>query len=154
MLYQSEDQLNGTAAHKAVDEGNYSTKKSILMGTDIYCEKYNLIGKIDVYDLGKRVLRERKKKIVQVYDGYIFQVYAQYFALIEMGYEVQKIELYSMDDHKVYKIKLPEDDLEMLEKFEQTIKEIRSFRLESFKQANSLKCKRCIYEPACDMSLL
>ena len=154
MTYQSSDQLNGTAAHEAVDESKYTTRRSILMGTDVYCEKYNLIGKIDIYDQDRKILRERKKKIVQIFDGYVFQVYAQYFSLTEMGYEIDKIELYSMDDHKTYNIKLPVDNLEMLEKFENTIAEIHNFCLSSYKQTNQLKCKRCIYEPACDMSLL
>lgn len=154
MTYQSTDQLNGTAAHVAVDEAKYTTKKNILMGTDVFCEKYNLIGKIDLYDEDHKILRERKKKIIQIYDGYVFQVYAQYFSLIEMGYKVDKIELYSMDDHKAYSINLPEEDIDMYQKFERTIEELRNFNMDLFKQTNELKCKRCIYEPACDRSLL
>lgn len=152
--YQSIEQLNGTAAHEAVDEGKYSDKKTILMGMDIYCEKYNLIGKIDIVNLEKHAIRERKKQIKQIYDGYIFQVYAQYFALKEMGYDINSIELYSMDDHKTYCVKLPEEDSEMFHKFEKTIADIRSFKMDSFMQNNVLKCQRCIYEPACDKSLL
>ena len=56
----------------------------------MYCEKYRLLGKIDIYDGKKKILRERKRQIKQVYDGYIFQLYGQYFSLIEMGYEVDK----------------------------------------------------------------
>ena len=62
MTFQSTVQLNGSAAHKKVDEGTYSTKKNMLMGTDVYCEKYRLIGKIDLFDIDRRILRERKKK--------------------------------------------------------------------------------------------
>ena len=152
-LYQSSDQINGTNVHKAIDEGSYSTKADILMGTDVYCEKYGLIGKIDVYDTKKHLLRERKKKIKVIYDGYVFQVYAQCFALREMGYVVEKIELYSMDDHKKYSIPLPENDMEMFLKFERTICSMREFCLNSFKQTNEEKCKRCIYAPACDRAI-
>ena len=152
MTYQSTDQINGTAAHKNVDEGKYSDKNNILQATDVYCEKYNLIGKIDIYDEERKVLRERKKKIKTVYDGYVFQVYAQYFSLKEMGYEIQAIELYSMDDHKTYKIDLPEDNVSMLEKFEQVIEKINNFDFDSFVQTNTKKCEHCIYEPACDRS--
>jgi len=154
MVYQSEDQLNGTAAHQSVDKGSYSTKKNILMGTDVYSEKYNLIGKIDIFDIDKGVLRERKKKIKTIYDGYIFQVYAQYYALVEMGYDVKSIELYSIDDNKVYPIKLPSENSEMVRKFLDTIETMKSFQLQSFHQENVEKCRRCIYEPACDRSLL
>ena len=40
MIFQSEDQINGTAAHKSVDKGTYSSKNSILSGTDVYSENY------------------------------------------------------------------------------------------------------------------
>ena len=50
MLYQSSDQINGTSAHEAIDGGTYSKDSNVLMATDVYCEKYGLIGKIDIYD--------------------------------------------------------------------------------------------------------
>lgn len=153
MLYQSRDQINGTAAHEKVDDAMYSTKKSILMGIDVYCEEYNLIGKIDMYDQHNHLLRERKKKIKQVYDGYIYQVYAQCFALREMGYEVDKIELYSMEDHKVYNVDLPESNPEKSEAFKKVVNSVRNFSLSNFKQDNPAKCNHCIYENACDRSV-
>ena len=154
MMYQSSDQINGTSAHETVDTKTYSGKNSIYMSLDVYCEKYNLIGKIDIYDKEKKILRERKKRIKVIYDGYVFQVYAQYFALTEMGFDVKKIELYSMDDNKTYVIKLPEDDQVMLSKFEDTINQIRNFSFSDFEQKNVEKCRHCIYEPACDRTLL
>lgn len=153
-LYQSSDQINGTAAHKKVDMQKYSDKKSVLMAVDVYCEKYSLIGKIDVFDVEKRVLRERKKKVKTIYDGYVFQIYAQYYALEEMGYRVDRLEIYSMDDHKTYPIPLPSIDNEMKEKFEKVISDIKNFNMDSFRQTNMNKCERCIYEPSCDKSLL
>lgn len=154
LLYQDETQINGTAAHESIDLGKYSTNSTMLMGTSVYCEKYRLSGKIDIYDIKSKTLRERKKRIIRVYDGYIFQLYAQYFSLIEMGYMVEKMELYSMDDHKTYKVQLPGDDMEMFEKFEQVIREINTFDMNSFSQDNIEKCRKCIYEPSCDRSLL
>lgn len=153
MLYQTEDQINGTGAHMRVDAGKYSTKSGVLSGLDVYCEKYGLIGKIDIYDSDKKLLRERKRMIKAVYDGYVFQIYAQYFAMIEMGYQVKHLELYSMLDNKTYPVALPERNREMLQKFEDTINEIRHFSIEKFVQRNHLKCERCIYEPACDRAV-
>ena len=151
VLFQSEAQIKGTKAHEAVDSGCYSKKSSILQSLDVYCEKYRLLGKIDIYDGKKKILRERKRQIKQVYDGYIFQVYGQYFSLIEMGYEVDKMELYSMIDNKKYPIELPHNNINMLMKFEMLIHEMREFRLDDrFIQENANKCKNCIYEPACD----
>lgn len=48
----------------------------MLQGVSVYCEKYNLVGKIDVFDEKTGILTERKKKIKTVYDGYIYQIYA------------------------------------------------------------------------------
>lgn len=150
ILYHGSSQMKGKAAHKAVDEGDYSTSKDILMGTNLYCEKYGLVGKLDMFDNKKGILRERKRYIKRIYDGYVFQIYAQYYSLIEMGYKVKKLQLYSMLDNKIYEIKKPEEDLKMKGKFERVIKEIRETNIEDFKQANGEKCRNCIYEPACD----
>lgn len=154
ILYQTAKQIDGSAAHKKIDNGTYSTKTNVLMGTDVYCEEFGLVGKIDVYYQETGLLRERKKKIVRIYDGYVFQVYAQCLSLREMGYTVKKIELYSMDDNKVYNIDLPENNKDMYDKFVQTIRKIRSFDIGMFEQENKEKCQNCIYETACDCSLL
>ena len=77
-MVQDSFQLNGTDAHKYSDSATYSTKKGVLQGISVYCEKYNLVGKIDVFDEKTGILTERKKKIKTVYDGYIYQIYAQY----------------------------------------------------------------------------
>jgi len=50
MLVQSEKQINGTAVHETIDKNTYSSRKNIYTGIDVYCEKYGLIGKIDMYD--------------------------------------------------------------------------------------------------------
>jgi CRISPR-associated protein Cas4 len=153
MLYQSASQINGTNAHKAVDQGTYSEKKNIITALEVYSEQYNLVGKIDIYDGDSKTLTERKKKIRTIYDGYVFQIYAQYFAMKEMGYEVKKLRFYSMDDNKMYPVKLPEEDPAMKQKFEETIEQIKRFQIDGFVQDNIEKCRNCIYEPACDRGL-
>ena len=77
-MYQSKAQINGTKAHEKVDNEQYSTRKNVITALDVYSEKYRIIGKIDIYDGDKRLLVERKKHINKIYDGYIFQLYAQY----------------------------------------------------------------------------
>ena len=59
-----------------------------------------------------------------------------------------------MDDNKKYSINLPENDNLMFQKFKGLIEDIRSFRLDDYKQNNKEKCLNCIYEPACDRSLI
>ena len=154
ITYQNSDQINGTKAHESIDNKTYSTKKDILMSLDVYSEKYNLVGKIDMFDTSTGTLTERKRKIKQIYDGYVFQLYAQYFALIEMGYNVKKLQFHSISDNKNYPVSLPEDDQIMFMKFESTINKIKNFVLDDYIQDNIEKCKHCIYEPACDRGLV
>ena len=153
LTYQSSYQINGSKAHESVDNSSYSTKKSIITALDVYSDKYKLSGKIDIYDMEKQLLIERKKHISKIYDGYVFQLYAQYYALTEMGYAVQKLEIRSLDDNKKYKINLPDEDLLMKNRFEELIDTMRSFDLNEFYQSNIEKCKNCIYDDAYDRSL-
>ncbi len=148
--YHTDMQRNGTAAHASIKYKNYSTRKNILQGVDVYSEKYGLQGKIDLFDIEKGLLTERKKKIKVIYDGYVFQLYAQYFALKEMGYKIQTIRFYSMDDNKVYPIPKPEENTVMLEKFEKIIEDIYSFDLNTPFTPNTNKCAHCIYSELCD----
>lgn len=154
ITYQSEAQIRGTKAHETIDNRTYSTRKSILMSLNVYCEQYNLVGKIDLYDLKTGILTERKNKIAYIYDGYVFQLYAQCFAMREMGYTVSKIQIYSISDNKKYPIELPENNPKMFYDFEQTIEQMRIFKMEDYVQENIQKCKNCIYEPSCDRSLI
>ena len=123
-----------------------------VQGLEVFSEKYKIGGKIDIYDLRNSLLTERKKKIKVIYDGYVFQLYAQYFCLTEMGYNIEKIMLYSMDDNKSYPIEKPEDDGEMFEKFESLISEMTSFSLGDKFETNINKCRHCIYNTICDVS--
>lgn len=148
-IYQTTCQTKGTSAHKAVDSQCYSNDKNIIQGMSVYTERYQLMGKIDVFHSRKRLLTERKRKIVRIYDGYVFQLYGQYFGLMEMGYDVQNLELYSMLDHRHYSIPLPENNREIFHKFEETVSQLHQFEPASFHQTNPQKCLNCIYAPLC-----
>ena len=154
MLTQSHYQINGTHAHQTIEDKRYSSRSSCLQGIDVYCEEYGITGKIDIFDVDTGILTERKKKISQVYEGQIFQTYAQYFALTEMGYVVKRIRLYSMDNNKNHEVKLPMEDPDMKIKFENTLRAMHIFDPSNFKQTNVLKCSKCIYEPICGSSCL
>ena len=81
-------------------------------------------------------------------------MYAQYFGLTELGYEVEKIVIHDRTHNKNYPILLPEENSVMLAKFEKLIEDIHSFDLNdpNFK-ANIEKCKKCVYSHLCDQSL-
>ena len=152
-LYYNNALLDGKAVHEAIDNRHYSTHKNILQGTDVYSDKYKLCGKIDLFDKEKMLLTERKKHIEKIYDGYLFQLYAQYFCLTEMGYKVNKIRFYSSDDNKVYNVKLPHDNPEMLEKFNAINNKIQNFDIDSYVPISEEKCRNCIYNDFCDRPL-
>lgn len=150
MAYQKTEQINGTHVHQTVDHGGYSDRKNILQGISVYSERYNLYGKIDLFDVERGILTERKKKIKFVYDGYVFQMYGQYFGLTEAGYTVNQLRLYSYDDNKTYGVALPQDNLTMFGKFNELIEHINAFSPDTYVQKNPEKCAACIYEPLCD----
>ncbi|MEW6527946.1 MAG: type V CRISPR-associated protein Cas4 [Spirochaetota bacterium] len=153
-MYHTEVQIKGKSAHESIDNKHYSTRKEILMGFEVYCEKYNILGKIDIFDIKSGKLIERKNKIVKIYDGYVFQVYAQTFALREMGYVVKQIEIYDKTHNKSYPIALPEDDESMFKKFEKVIDDINLFDLNNSEfKPNVEKCKQCIYSHLCDYEI-
>lgn len=152
--YQTTDQTAGRAAHQTVDEARLAPTDKVLQGIMVYSERYRLCGKIDTFYLDRGELVERKKKIKQIFDGNIFQIYAQIFGLAEMGIEVKLASFYSLDDHRRYKIALPWDDQETLTKFEAVIEAIYDFDPSHFKQTNPAKCARCIYAPICDQEVV
>ncbi len=151
--YQDNPQVEWTINHLPIDFKNYSTSKDIIQSMSIYSNKYQLCGKIDLYHKKKKSLMERKTKIKTLYQGYIYQLYAQYFCMIEMGYEVEKMKLYSMKDNKSYGIAIPN---------EKEIKEFEAF-LQRYKKydpkdpdfiPNINKCRMCIYSELCDVAIL
>lgn len=146
--YHSSYQTRGKIRHESVDTGKYSTSKNILQGLEVYSEKYGLVGKIDTLDAEKGRLVERKNKISKVYDGYRYQLYAQYFCLFEMGYEIKEIALYSITDNKTYPLPLP--DSETTTEFETALEKIRDFDPSAKIPRNPQKCDKCIYNNLCN----
>jgi CRISPR-associated protein Cas4 len=142
--------MEGKAAHETVDTNRYSTKKNIITGIPVYSEKYNLSGCIDIYDANEKLLVERKRKIATIYDGYRYQLYAQYFCMVEMGYEVEKLAFHSLIDNKRYVIGIPGNA--EIQEFENLLQKIQNFDLKDTFIANQNKCEQCVYSSLCDTS--
>ena len=151
--YKGHYQVAGTNAHKSIDCKTYSTRTEVLQGMEVFSEKYNLCGKIDIFNTKSETLTERKKAIKQIYDGYVFQVYGQYFALEEMGFSVSKINIYDISHNKSYPIPLPLEDEPMFVRFEKLIDELRHFDLNTEFAPHMSKCAHCIYANLCDKAL-
>lgn len=150
ILYASEKQMKGKNVHERIDKSKYSTSRDVMTSLDIYSQIYGLVGKIDIFDKKEKRIIERKKHISKIYDGQIYQLYAQYICLREMGYDVERIRIYSYDDNKSYDFLLSELSEQVIEGFYSTIGEIRNFDMENFIQNNKEKCNRCVYVDMCD----
>lgn len=150
--YKDTPQIVGTIKHTSIDTQKYSSQKKILQGTSIFCEQYNIGGKIDVFHVNTGELVERKTKISTIYDGYKYQLWGQYFCLKEMGYEVKKLFFHSLADNKRYEVSIPNDEERAV--FENHLQKIRNFHVENKNfVANKTKCERCIYAELCDETL-
>ena len=145
-------QRQGLAHHAAIDENRYSTRKSVVTGMTVYSEKYNLLGRIDIFDTETGILTERKYSVNAVYPGFRYQLYAQYFALVEEGFSVKGLRLYSGRDNKTYPVGLPGEN--EVREFERVLSAVRAFRLDSPFRPEKNKCEHCIYAPICDANLL
>ncbi len=151
-VFLEEPQNAGMLAHETIDEKRYSTAKKYIQSMSIYSDKYKLCGKIDIFNTETKNLVERKNKVEKIYDGYKYQLYAQYYCMLEMWYEVENLTIYSMKDNIKYQIPLP--DATEQAKFERLIQKYKDFKPnnEAFTQ-NPNKCAKCIYRELCDYYL-
>lgn len=153
-VYEQLPQKMGKAAHHAIDQRRHSTRSNILQGLEVYSEKYSLFGKIDTFDLVTGRLRERKREIKAIYEGFVLQIYGQCLSLREMGYTVRHLSLFDLTHNREYSLPLPEDNLTMMTRFGDVVEALKEFDLEdvSFTPVEA-KCRNCIYSNLCDRSL-
>lgn len=145
--YKARPQIKGKMKHKAIDTQKYSSKKRYIQGMEVFSHKHGLIGKIDVYDRDTKTLIEKKAKIKDVYDGHRFQLFAEQLAMEEMGYTVDHLTLYSMEDNKKYTVVMTDD---LQKQFHATLEDIRSFNITNSAMMENLdKCRNCIYRELC-----
>jgi len=124
----------------------------VLSGIYVLSNRFGLYGKIDKFYVDEGKLVESKYEIKTLYRGYYYQLWAQYFALIEMGYQVNKIQFYSIKTNKVHAVELP-NEANALE-LQNHVKKIAWFDFEQKIIVNPEKCKHCIYASLCDKTQL
>ena len=93
-LYHAKPQTRGKIAQTTIDEKTENKHRGDLFSLPVYSTRYNLMGKIDVYREKEKLLIERKYQLKQIYQGQIYQLWAQYFCLTEMGYVVERLAFY------------------------------------------------------------
>ncbi|MBW6482519.1 MAG: type V CRISPR-associated protein Cas4 [Vicingaceae bacterium] len=149
-LYSATPQQRGKAEHDAIDtfEEPSRPSKAVLKGIYVISNKLGVYGKIDTLYLNKKRLVESKYSITTIYQGYYYQLWAQYFALTEMGFEIEEIAFYSIRDKKTHPTKIPQQ--KEFEELRNHIRKIARFDFESAMNVNSVKCSHCIYASLCD----
>jgi CRISPR-associated protein Cas4 len=125
--YHEEAQTKGKLNHARIDKGEYASRKRYLQGAPVYSEKYNIGGKIDIFDKKIGLLIERKTRIKNpnIYIGLKYQLWAQYLCLEEMGYFVFALQVRSLEDNKRYPI--PRPSAQDIAEFEATLHTMRNF---------------------------
>jgi len=147
-LYHAAPQMLGRASHQSIDKQKYSTRKDEIAGLPVFSNELGLIGKIDIYKSNEKSLIERKYQLSAIYKGQIYQLWAQYFCMIEMGYEIEKLSFYATSVNKSFSVEIPkEQEKQELKNF---IEQFKNFNLESKIEINENKCKHCIYRNLCD----
>ena len=81
-MYHATPQVQCKIAHKGIDKKTYSSRKDDITSLPVYSEKYGLIGKIDLLKQKEFLLIERKYQLKRIFQGQIYQLWAQYFCLI------------------------------------------------------------------------
>lgn len=147
--YKASPQIHGKVAHQTTDKKTASNRSDDILSLPVYSEEYGLMGKIDVYKKKEKKLIERKYQLKQIFQGQIYQLWAQMLCLQEMGYEVDTLAFYETSSNKTIPVALPTEQ-DLLE-FKRFLHRFRSFDPSSTPfTINPNKCRHCIYCNLCD----
>jgi len=147
-LYRAHPQIRGNNAHENVDKKRASTTRNIIESLPIISHELGLFGKIDVYDSAKKKLIERKYSLKNLFRGKYYQLWAQYFCLIEMGYKVDIIAFYEISTHKTLHVPIP--TVKQKSELAMFIESYRNYDPKALIMNNENKCTHCIYCNLCD----
>ena len=151
-LVQDIPQARGKAIHSTIDENKYSTKRNEIAGLSVFSNELGVIGKIDLFKRNEKLLIERKYQLKTIYRGQIYQLWAQYFCMIELGYQIEHLAFYSFSTNKKFTITLPgKTGKDELINF---IQEFKQYDPAKPIEININKCRYCIYKNLCDKTNL
>ena len=147
-VYHATPQTRGKIAHETIDNKKASNRADDLQSMPVMSNEYGLMGKIDIYKGNEGRLIERKYQLRNIYQGQIYQLWAQYLCMKEMGYEVKSIAFYEISTNRMIPIDLPSKE---------RIVEFRAF-IDTYKNYDPLlplrtnvnKCRHCVYCGICD----
>ena len=125
-LYHATPQTRGRISHEGTDTKKASNRADDLQSLPVVSEKYGLMGKIDIYRGREKKLIERKYQLKNIYQGQLYQLWAQYLCMQEMGYSVQSLAFYEISTNKTIPVPLPRRSLTDLPSGSTTWKRSRS----------------------------
>lgn len=147
-VYHAVPQTRGRIVHETVDNKKTSNRNDELQALPVISHRYALAGKIDIYRGREKKLIERKYQLRNVYQGQIYQLWAQYLCMTEMGYEVESIAFYEISTNKMIPVPLPSE--EQLAQFERFIMVYKNYDPSKPMIVNRNKCTHCVYCSLCD----
>ena len=148
VVFSASPQQTGKSAHDIIDSQKDKKPIQIIKGAYVVSSRLGIYGKIDTFYVVKGKLVESKYRIKTIYQGYYYQIWVQYFALIEMGYIVNELCFYSISDKKTFPVKIPQQ--QEFNELRKHIRKIARFDFEQEIKVNPVKCKHCIYAALCD----
>lgn len=147
-LYHATPQTKGTIAHTATDGKTSSTSSNDILSLPVSSDELGVMGKIDVYKQKEKMLIERKYKLKQIYRGQLYQLWAQYYCMLELGYKIEKLAFYEISTNRMIPIEIPtEEEKNELKEF---IQRFRNYNPADYFVPNPNKCLHCIYCNLCD----
>ncbi len=151
-LFHAAPQTIGKMSHETVDKKTGSNRSDYIFSLPIYSEEFGLMGKIDLYKSKDKTLIERKYQISRIFQGQIYQLWAQMLCLKEMHYEVEQLFIYEISKKQYHPIPMPtEEDIVSFRNF---LDNFRSFDPSRSKfPINKNKCQHCIYCNLCDKTI-
>lgn len=151
-MYHATPQTRGKIAHESVDKKTASNRADDILSLPVYSERFGLMGKIDVYKRKEKKLIERKYQLKQIFQGQIYQLWAQMLCLREMGYEVESLSFYEISTNKTIPVTMPtEPDILRFSTF---IERFRAFDpAKTPFSINPNKCRHCVYCNLCDKTI-
>jgi len=147
-LYHAAPQVRGSISHEATDSKKSSTCKDDLLSLPVFSDELGIMGKIDCFRVSEGHLIERKYQLKKIFRGQLYQIWAQYFCLKEMGYDVRQISFYEISTKKIFHVNLP-GDVEFSELM-LVIEKYNQYSPDNEIETNKNKCIHCIYCPMCD----
>lgn len=150
-IYHAIPQVRGKIAHEATDRKTYSTRKKDIMALQVCSEELGIYGVIDLYKADQLMLIERKYQLKSIYRGQLYQLWAQYYCMIEMGYKIDKLAFYETSTNKLFPIARPgaQEKAELVD----FIHSFKHYTLGQPITVNVNKCSHCIYCNLCDKTI-